>query len=163
MNKVGLRTMGLAQALTSLGMAGCKEVTISLVPNAVKMEGTKEDGEVLTLHVWSKEAEETAGDVGKGRKLEEEECKWLDKGKCPICEDHKQLFKRQKSGLAINVSCDEGHLFWVPPPPLEPEYLGRQEEVKEEVEEAVEEAVKQLEEEKEEAGESLEVPEEGEK
>lgn len=124
MDKIVVRTQALGQALTSLYMAGCQDVEISLVPNAIKVEGVKEGGEVLTLHVWSKDAEATAEAVGKGKKLTEEDCKALDLGICPICEEREQLRKGPKAGLAIMVSCDKGHLFWVPPPPFEPEYRG---------------------------------------
>lgn len=148
MDKVTVRTKALSQALFSLVAAGCDTVEVSVVEHAVKVEGILGD-ERLTLHIWSKEAEDTEANVGKGeRQLTEEEIELLDAGKCPICEDRKQLSKGPKEALAINVSCDAGHLFWVPVKPFVPEYLGqpKEEEAKAEAEEAVQEAVKELEE-----------------
>ena len=145
MDKVIVRTRALSQALFSLATAGCEAVEISVVEHAVKVEGIRDD-ERLTLHIWSKEAEDTEARVGKGERLTQEEQKLIDKGKCPKCPTHGQLYKGPKEGLAINVSCDEGHLFWIPPLPLVPEYLGGQGSEAEEVKEAV----KQLEEEEDE-------------
>lgn len=145
MDKVIVKTGGLSQALFSLATAGCDTVEVSVVEHAVKVEGIRDD-ERLTLHVWSKEAEDTAEAVGKGEKLTEEEIKLLDKGKCPKCPDHGKLYARDKQDLAINVSCDAGHLFWIPKLPLLPEYLGqhKEEEVVEEVKEEVEEVVEEV-------------------
>jgi len=124
MDKVIVRLKGMSQALFSLATAGCETVEISVVEHAVKVEGIRGD-ERLTLHIWSTEAEETEAGVGKGeRQLTEEEIELLDAGKCPICEAHGQLSKGPKAGLAVNVSCDAGHLFWVPVKPFVPEYLG---------------------------------------
>lgn len=153
MDKVEVRTKGLSQALFSLATAGCSTIEVSVVDHAVKIEGIRADGTMLTLHIWSKEAEDTEAMVGKGEKLTEEEQEYLDKGKCPKCEDHGQTYKESKEGLAINVSCDAGHHFWIPPLPLLPEYLGCivevEAEVKEEappgeVEEVLEEAVEEV-------------------
>ena len=123
MDKVIVRLKGMSQALFSLATAGCETVEISVVEHAVKVEGIRGD-ERLTLHIWSTEAEETEASVGKGRQLTEEEIELLDAGKCPICEEHGQLSKGPKEALAVNVSCDAGHLFWVPVKPFVPEYLG---------------------------------------
>jgi len=147
MEKVVVRTKALSQTLFSLVAAGCDTVEVSIVSHAVKVEGIQEDESRLMLHVWSKEAEDTEACIGKGeRVLTEEEIRYLDEGKCPICEDHRPLYKGPKGGLAINVSCDAGHLFWVPIPPWLPEYLG-QHKAEEEVPEEVEEATKETEEE----------------
>lgn len=140
MNKVIVRTRTLSQALFSLATAGCDTVEISVVEHAVKVEGQR-DGETLTLHVWSREAEETEAQVGKGEALAEEEQGWLDKGKCPKCSDHGQTYKGPREGLAILVACDAGHTFWIPPLPLLPEYHGQH---KEEPPEEIAEAVKEL-------------------
>lgn len=144
MDKVVVKTRGLSQALFSLAAAGCDTVEISVVEHAIKVEGIRDD-ERITLHVWSKEAEDTAASVGKGEKLTEEEQKLLDKGMCPKCEGSPVLYKGPKTDLAMLVSCDAGHLFWVPKLPLLPEYLGQQ--VSEEIKEEVEEAIKEIEEE----------------
>lgn len=140
MDKVVVRTKALSQALFSLATAGCDTVEVSVVEHAVKVEGIQEGDERVKLHVWSKEAEDTEASVGKGeRQLTEEEIELLEAGKCPICEDHKQLSKGPKEALAINVSCDAGHLFWVPVKPFVPEYLGMpalEEEAKAQAEEA---------------------------
>ena len=157
MEKVIVRLKGMSQALFSLATAGCETVEISVVEHAVKVEGIR-NGERVTLHVWSTEAEETEAGVGKGeRELTEEEIGLLDAGKCPICEEHGQLSKGPKAGLAVNVSCDAGHLFWVPVKPFVPEYLGQPEEVvkeiAEEAKEEVQEAVEEIQE-QEETGES---------
>ena len=138
MDKVEVRTKALSQALFSLAVAGCETAEISVVAHAVKVEGIKEDGTVLTLHVWSKDAEDTEASVGTGEELTEEGIVLLDTGKCPECQE--QLHKGLKVGLAIIVSCDAGHLFWVPPKPFTPEYLGMlaiEEEEKAITEEAV--------------------------
>lgn len=150
MDKVIVRTRGLSQALFSLATAGCDTVEVSVVEHAIKVEGIRDD-ERLTLHLWSKEAEDTAASVGKGEKLTEEEIKLLDQGKCPKCPDHGQLYAGAKKDLAINVSCDAGHLFWIPKPPLLPEYLGQpqEEEKKEVVEEEIKEAVEEVQEQEE--------------
>lgn len=154
MDKVVVRTRALSQALFSLATAGCDTVEVSVVEHAVKIEGQR-DGEVLTLHVWSKEAEDTAQAVGKGEALTEEEIKLLDQGKCPKCPDHGQLYKGPKEEeLAVNVSCDAGHRFWIPKLPLLPEYLGQHKEGEEEMQEEIAEAAKEIVVEmKEEAGE----------
>lgn len=133
-----MRTRALSRALFSLATAGYDTVEVSVVEHAVKVEGQR-NGEMLTLHVWSKEAEDTEAGIGKGEALAEEEVKLLDQGKCPKCPEHEQLFKGPKEGLAVNVSCYAGHLFWIPPLPLLPEYLGQHTEVPEEIAEAVEE------------------------
>ena len=155
MDKIVVRTRALSQALFSLATAGCDTVEVSVVEHAVKVEGIRDDDR-LTLHIWSKEAEETEAGVGKGEKLIEEEIKLIDQGKCPKCEKHEQLYKGPREGLAIYVSCDAGHLFWVPPLPLLPEYLGehREEEAKEIAEEEVKEAIKELKEEVSEASDT---------
>lgn len=125
MDKVTVRILGLSQALSSLGIAGCKEVMISLVPNALKVEGIDQDGKIMVLHVWSKEAEDTAAAIGAGeRELTVEEAKYFEAGKCPLCKEHGQLYKGPKTGLAYNISCEAGHTFWAPPFPWVPEYLG---------------------------------------
>ena len=149
MDKVTVRTKRLSQALFSLATAGCDTVEVSVVEHAVKVEGIRDD-ERLTLHVWSKEAEDTAEAVGKGEALTEEEIKLLDTGKCPKCPEHGQLYAGAKKDLAILVSCDAGHLFWIPKLPLLPEYLGqpKEEEKKEAVEEEIKEAAKEVEEQK---------------
>lgn len=140
MDKVTVRTRALSQALFSLAAAGCDTVEVSVVEHAVKVEGQR-DGEALTLHVWSKEAEDTEEAVGKGEALTEEEVKLIDTGKCPKCPEHGQLYKGPKELLAVNVSCDAGHRFWIPPLPLLPEYLGQEvEETGEAIEEVKEEA-----------------------
>lgn len=140
MDKVVVRTRALSQALFSLATAGCDTVEVSVVEHAVKVEGIIEGDERVKLHVWSKEAEDTEASVGKGeRQLTEEEVELLEAGKCPLCEGHKQLSKGPKEALAINVSCDAGHCFWVPVKPFVPEYLGmpvKEEEAKAQVEEA---------------------------
>lgn len=46
--------------------------------------------------------------------LTPEETAILNTGKCPDCGE--QLYKGPKGGLAMNVKCDKGHLFWVAPP-----------------------------------------------
>jgi len=156
MDKITVRTRVLSQALFSLAVAGCDTVEVSVVEHAVKVEGIR-DNERLTLHIWSKEAEETEASVGKGEKLVEEEIRLLDQGKCPKCPDHGQLYKGPKKELAVNVSCDAGHLFWVPPLPLLPEYLGqpKEDEAKEAVEEAAKEAVEEIKEQAEKPGEEI--------
>ena len=55
------------------------------------------------------------------RKLTLEEASKLYKGICPLCES--QLHKGPRGGLAMNVRCEKGHLFWVAPP-FTPELLG---------------------------------------
>jgi len=140
MDKVLVRTKALSTALFSLATAGYDAVEVSVVEHAVKVEG-QGDGEVLTLHVWSKEAEDTEAQVGKGEALTEEECKLLDQGKCCKCPKAPQLYKGPKDGLAVLVSCDAGHLFWIPPLPLLPEYHGQYVEGQEEAQEALEEEI----------------------
>ena len=153
MDKVVVRTKALSQALFSLVVAGCETVEVSVVAHAVKVEGIKDDERVV-LHVWSKDAEDTEASVGKGEQLTEEEIKLLDAGKCPKCQE--QLAKGPKEGLAINVSCDNGHLFWVPVQPFIPEYRGQpiveEEEAKAEAEQA--KAVSEVEAEAEAEGEA---------
>jgi len=130
MDKVIVRTKALSAVLFSLATAGCDTVEVSAVGHAIKVEGKRVgEDERITLHVWSKEAEDTEGQVGKGEALTEEEVQLLDQGKCPKCPEHGQLYKGPKSGLAIGVSCDAAHLFWIPPPPFLPEYLGKAEEL----------------------------------
>lgn len=146
MDKVIVRTKALSQALFSLAAAGCDTIEVSVVEHAVKVEGIRDD-ERVTLHVWSREAEDTEARVGKGEKLTEEEVRLIDQGKCPKCEDHRQLYKGPRGGLALNISCDAGHLFWVPPLPFMPEYLGQHKELEEKVKEEVERAVEELKEE----------------
>lgn len=132
MEKVVVRVTSLSQALVDLALAGCKIVEVSVLAHAVKVDGAKEDGTRFPLHVWSKDAEDMEADVGKGeRKLTEEEVVFLNRGLCPICEGHGQLYKEEGSGLAIGVSCDVGHTFWIPRPPMLPEYLGQHKEEKE--------------------------------
>lgn len=122
MDRVTVRTKALSQALFSLAVAGCETIEVSVVAHALKVEGIKGE-ETLILHVWSKDAEDTEASVGIGEPLTEAEVDALDKGECPKCQ--KQLRKGPKAGLAINVSCDDGHCFWVPPAPFTPEYLGQ--------------------------------------
>jgi len=151
MDKVMVRTRALSQALFSLAATGCDTVEVSVVGHAVKLGGVRwGEDEVVTLHVWSKEAEDTEAQVGKGEALTEEECEMLDTGKCPKCPDHGQLYKGPKegealtteaqvgSGLAILVSCNAGHTFWIPPLPLLPECYGQHTEAQEELEEEIE-------------------------
>ena len=146
MDKVTVRTKALSQALFSLATAGYDTVEVSVVEHAVKVEGIRDD-ERLILHIWSKEAEETEASVGKGEKLTEEEQKLLDEGKCPKCPEHPPLYKGEKEALALLVSCGKEHLFWVPPLPFLPEYLGQHKEgLPEDVKEKAEEAIQQLEE-----------------
>ena len=123
MDKIVVRTKALSQALFSLAVAGCETVEVSAVAHAVRVEGAKEGGDLLVLHVWSKDAEDTEASVGEGEQLTEEGVKLLDAGKCPKCQE--QLTKGPKEGLAINVSCSNGHLFWVPVQPFIPEYRGQ--------------------------------------
>ena len=125
MDKVEVRAKALSQALFSLANAGCEVVEVSVVVHAVKLEGKQEiSGNSFILHVWSKEAEETEEEVGKGEKLTEEEVRMVEDGKCPKCKEHLTLYKGPRVGLAINVSCDAGHIFWIPPFPWVPEYRG---------------------------------------
>jgi len=138
MDKVIVRTRALSAALFSLATAGCDTVEVSVVGHAVSIEGQR-DGEALTLHVWSKEAEDMEESVGKGEVLTEEEHQWLDKGKCPKCSDHGQTYKEAKDGLAIYASCSKGHRFWVPQLPLMPEYHGQHTEEQAEAAEELEE------------------------
>ena len=152
-----VRTKALSQALFSLAASGCDTVGVSVVGHAVKVEGISEGEEPIALHVWSKEAEEVEEEVGKGRKLTEEEVKLLDVGKCPVCKE--QLYKGPRGGLAMNVACNAGHTFWVAPLPFEPEYLGQKDEVAEEVKEEVEDKQEEVGEEVKEALE--EIKEEG--
>lgn len=145
MSKVVVRTRALSQALFNLAAAGIDTVEVSVVEHAVKVEGIRGDDRTA-LHVWSVEAEEVEKRVGSGiRELTLEEQEWLDKGKCPVCEDHRQLYKEAKEGLAVNVSCDADHCFWIPPLPMLPEYLGQQ--ATEEVQGVVQEAAGIVEEE----------------
>ena len=144
MSKVIVRTKALSQTLYGLAVAGCDTVEVSAVTHAVKVEGIREDERLPALHVWSTAAEETEAAVGKGeRTLTKEEIILLDEGKCPICEEHYQLFKGPWQGLAIIISCDAGHLFWVPPPPYVPEYLGQLKAEEVEVEKPLEEQVEE--------------------
>jgi len=146
-DKVIVRTRALSQALFSLATAGCDIIGVSIVEHAVKVEGVRgEEGELLTLHVWSREAEDTEAEVGKGQALTEDEIKLLDQGKCPKCNDAPQLYKGLLDGLALIVSCSAGHSFWVPPLPFLPEYRGEREPDAKDVEE-IKEAVKELKEE----------------
>ena len=133
MDKVTIRTKALTKALFSLSAAGCEEVAILVVPNALRIESTVGDTPYLQ-HVWSVEAEKVESEVGKGEKLSEEEIKLIDKGKCPKCK--KQLFQGEKEGLAYEVYCEAGHTFWIPPPPFLPEYILPVKEKPEEKEEA---------------------------
>lgn len=125
MDKVIVRTRKLSQALFSLAAAGCDTTEVSVVHQAIKVEGIRGDDERVTLHIWSKEAEDTEDMIGKGERLTEEEHGFFDKGKCPKCADHGQLYKGEKIGLAIEVTCKVGHIFMAPPLPWLPEYLGQ--------------------------------------
>ncbi len=137
MEKVVVTTKRMSQAIFSLTKAGCKAVEISVVENAVSLIGICENEDRVVLHVWSKEAEEVEAEVGKGeRQLTEEELELLDAGKCPLCEEHGPLWRTASSGLAVNISCDANHSFWVPVKPLVPEYLGMATEEKAQAEEA---------------------------
>ncbi len=175
MEKVVVTTKRMSQAIFSLTTAGCDTVEISAVANAVRLEGIGDGDYRVILHVWSKEAEETEAEVGKGeRELTEEEIAQLDIGQCPLCEEHGPLYKTASSGLVVNIACDAGHRFWVPVKPFVPEYLGQgltkeeedyeaakadgaaeTQEKAEAVETAVEQALEEVKE-KEETGESTE-------
>lgn len=117
MDKVTVKLKSVSKALFNISMLGVEEVDISVVKNALKVEAGDK-----VFHVWSSAAEDTEAQVGKGEKLTEEEIKVLDTGKCPKC--GKPLFVDHKQGLAQVVSCNEGHTYWVPPPPFNPEYIG---------------------------------------
>ncbi len=49
-----------------------------------------------------------------GEKLTNEETAILNTGKCPDCGT--QLYKGPRGGGAMNVRCENKHLFWVAPP-----------------------------------------------
>lgn len=123
---VNVRVSSLSQALATLLMAGYQELEVSQVSNALKLSATKEGGELVVINVWSIIAEDTAAMVGQGeRQLTQEEIEYIEQGKCPICENHQTVYKGGKIHLAMRVYCDADHIFWVPPPPLVPEYLGK--------------------------------------
>jgi len=47
-------------------------------------------------------------------KLTPQETAILNTGKCPDCGG--QLYESPRGGLAMNVKCNNNHLYWVAPP-----------------------------------------------